>query len=285
MRVQRIAERIIRVEDVHDFNLLKTMRSGQSFRWMVSDGLVYCITGNNVVRLKQKQDGSLVVAASEKEWEKVWRPYFDLDHDYSQGTFTDVDRTEVEKRICNVGHGIHILKQDPWEVLASFIITQNCHVSRARKIVGELCNRYGTEITNTDLGVKFKTFPSPAEILKHESDIARMGIGYRDYYLMSAAECVDSGIVPLRSLHLCNDTRLKQVLERIVGVGPMISNSVALFAYQRRSAVPIDMWVEYALIYLLGGGISLRKYGDLAGLMQQYIYYYVREGAYLPENR
>lgn len=85
-----------------------------------------------------------------------------------------------------------ILKQDPWEVLASFIITQNCHVSRARKIVGELCNRYGTEITNTDLGVKFKTFPSPAEILKHGDDIARMGIGYRDYYLLSAAECVDS---------------------------------------------------------------------------------------------
>lgn len=277
MTTQEIFPGLLKVTEVHDFDLQKTFQSGQCFRWCYErSGAIICLSGQRAIKIKQYPDGSLLVKADLKEWNEFWVDYFDMAHDYSESIWSDIELTEMEKRVCRAGHGIHILHQDPWEVLVSFILTQNCHVSRAHRVIWRVCSVAGASCESQQLKISFKAFPTPQDLIEHKTDIRRLGFGYRDDYIFDAAVCVEDGTVPIKVLQVCSDRVLEATLQEILGVGPMIASSTALFGFRRRSAFPVDMWVSRAIDQFFGGVLNVSKYGKLAGLMQQYLYYCAR---------
>ena len=279
---------IIRIED--DFDLEKIMVSGQCFRARkMNSGAYRFITGSHILYIKETSDCEFECSCSEDEWSAVWHPYFDLDRDYRAVREKIRCENEFINHAVEMGKGIRVLRQDPWETLVTFIISQRksipsiaACVERIAETAGEpvfadTCTKeYGTgERIGTEDRENVRRFPSPEEILAAgEERIAACGLGYRLPYVMSAAE--KALTIDLKALDLLNDEELFDAFTEFYGVGKKISNCVCLFAYGRVSRVPVDTWIDKVIREDCGGCDPFPGFGEVAGIIQQYVFYCAR---------
>lgn len=260
-----------------DFDLAKIMESGQCFRVKkLPDEWYRFITGHSLLYIRGTDTPGLYEAeCTGDEWERVWSPYFDLGRNYA-ALRASIPPEDVPMRTAAAcGAGIRVLRQDPFETLISFIISQRKTIASIRASVGLLASVCGEKVCSEREDLHF--FPAPEAILRHRNEIEDVcRLGYRVPYVFDAAEAIAGGAISLERLIDLPDEAIPALLMRIKGVGPKVAGCVALFAYGRTSFAPIDVWIRRVMDLYYGGENPFTRYGDKAGILQQYIYYAVQ---------
>ena len=262
---------IVTIED--NFNLDKTANCGQCFRAKeVADGVYRFITNSNVVYIKQLSEGTFEVSCNADEWDKIWTNYFDFDTNYKK-IRSDISKLNTYlKEAARIGEGIRILKQDPFETLISFIISQRKSIPSIKTSVERIANKYGKPITTEYETVNL--FPTLDEMKATlPLDLSGCGLAYRADYIKDAIDKLNDGVINLEVLWNKTDDELTEELKQIRGVGDKVANCVALFAYHRVDRVPIDVWIARAINDDFNGHNFFADIEQNAGIAQQYVFY------------
>jgi N-glycosylase/DNA lyase len=224
--------------------------------------------------------------------------YFTLDLDYGAVRKMISDKTNSEWMRCaaECSKGIHILKQDAWEALFSFIISQNNNIPRIRKIIRRLAAEYGENLaektglaacpkglceriggdTCRGCGICY-SFPTAEAVVKYPEGMLTANPGFRYKYLLDAAKRVYGGECDLAAIQGAESfDEIMEELKKILGVGDKVASCVALFGMGRLEAFPIDVWMKRAIDEYFGGKLDHTAFGDYAGVAQQYIFHYIR---------
>lgn len=259
-----------------DFDLLKIADSGQCFRVKkFEDGVCRFITGDEIVYIGRREDGKYHVSCSKDAWEQVWTDYFDLTRNYRAIRKKAGALNPFVDRAMEEGRGIRVLRQNSWEMLVTFIISQRKNIPAISKAVETLSLQYGRKIENGYETIY--TFPTPDELKRATSEELRAcGLGYRTPYIMDAAEKVSAGCLDLDAIAAWEDEELFQALQKVHGVGKKVANCICLFGYGRISRVPVDVWIARTIQKEWGGENIFEDFGEYAGIIQQYIFYYER---------
>ena len=241
-----------------------TFECGQCFRWNADADGVYHGVAFGETASAVTDGASAVLRCSAEAYERVWRDYFDVDTDY-EAIGRHVAINAHMERAVQFGAGIRILRQEPWEALCSFIISQCNNIPRIKKIVETLCAAFGEELAD---GVF--AFPSAERLALFDvADLALLRAGYRAGYIIGAARAVAFGDgMP---------TSMAELL-RLNGVGLKVASCVALFGLHDLDAFPVDTWMKKALANHFGAGFDPAVFSPWAGVAQQYMFYYERSG-------
>lgn len=264
----------IRLASAGELDIVKTFECGQCFRWNADENGVYTGVAYGCAA-RVWADGGEVFLMSEGP-EELWRNYFDLDRDYGEIS-RGFHGGEYLDRCIDFGMGIRILRQEPWEALCSFIISQCNNIKRIKGIVERLCQSFGEPLDFR--GQRLYSFP-PAERLAHllPEELAGLRCGYRASYIIAAANSVLSGETDLNELIKTDAVSAKKALLKINGVGEKVANCAVLFGLYHMEAFPIDVWIKRALKEHFPDDFDPAVLGEYAGLAQQYIFYYARSG-------
>lgn len=276
---------ILNIED--HFDLEKIMISGQCFRVSKDAGdaneapAYRFVTGSHVVYIREITEPgacekSFDVSCSKKEWDEIWHPYFDMDTDYRSIFNACYGKHPFADKAMIAGEGLRILRQDPWEMLISFIISQRKSIPAIRTSIEAICDRFGAYAETTDsTAAGTHLFPTADELACVSfDDLKACGLGYRVPYVLDAARRVAHGELDLDALAEADDETLLTELMKVKGVGKKVSNCIALFAYGRLNLVPVDVWIDRAIEIDCKGKSPFPLYGENAGIIQQYIFYY-----------
>jgi len=264
----------IEIIDGLDFDLKKIFECGQCFRWNIDENGSYVGVAHGRVARMRCVGRSIFISGSIDDFEEVWRDYLDLDRDY----------LEIRKSLCiddfmqqatDFGAGIRILRQEKWEALCSFIISQNNNIPRIKTIVEALCREFGDSAYFE--GKQYYTFPS-AERLADVSveSLAPLRCGYRAEYIISTAKAVASGAVDLDALANASSGVARTELKKLHGIGNKVADCVMLFGLHMLDSFPIDVWIERAVTEHFGKDFDPSMFSPYAGIAQQYIFYFKR---------
>lgn len=296
-------ERQVR-RQAEDFHPEHIFDCGQAFRWeRQQDGSYTGIAGGRIAnirfvpegpdsfpRLGQPQPcrGELIVSnTSEEEFEQFWRDYLDLDRDYGMIKKELSRQDPVIKEAIRWGGGIRLLRQDPWETLLSFIISQNNHIPRIKGCIAALCGNFGEKAGEYE-GKAYWTFPKPQILAAMEpEELSACRLGYRAKYLIETARQVEKD--GLSALEQAADPGVsyKEAFEyvtRFCGVGPKVANCVLLFSMGKYDSFPLDVWMKRVMEQLYGQkslkemkAFAEKNFGRYGGFAQQYLFYYIRQ--------
>ena len=213
----------IRITD--DFDPDRIAQSGQCFRWEKNEGETWrIIAGKKCLYLTSLGDDLYEFECTEDEYENFWREYFDLQENY-QNIRARIDRDEdfFLWQAAEQEKGIRILRQDPWEMLITFIISQNRNIPAIRNSVELLATRCGEKRIDSR-GNSFYAFPEPAALAAlPESDLKSCKLGYRCKYVHAAAEAASRGDIELSSLLTADETATINALTKLFGVGTKVA--------------------------------------------------------------
>ena len=254
------------------FNLEQICDSGQCFRCdKLHNDIFRFVHLTYVLYIKQINNNQYEVSVSEDEWNSIWTPYFDLNSNYRLGLVNDSFLSNAVK----FGEGIRILCQDPFEMLISYIISQQKSIPQIKRAVNNISCKYGQKIVTQYETVY--SFPSK-EVLSQLTinDLQEFKLGYRTKYIMDALARLRDGSINLERMFSYTTDEIISELKTIKGVGDKISNCVCLFAYHRLECVPKDVWIKRIISEYFNGKNKFEQYASYAGLMQQYAYYYIR---------
>ena len=255
-----------------DFDIEKIADSGQCFRMTeVSENRWLLVASDRYVYACVAPDGEVTLECPEDD-DCFWTGYFDLGTDYSVFRDSADEDDRFLTCACEFGKGIRILRQDPWEMLITFIISQRRSIPSIKTCVERICSRWGREI-----GEGIHAFPLPSELASARLDeLCECGLGYRAEYVYLAAQAADSGKLDIEGLKKKNDEELYNELLSLRGVGAKVANCVSLFGFHRIGAFPVDVWIDRVQKEHYQGRFPVERYAGYAGVMQQYIFYYIR---------
>lgn len=261
----------IKISGVKDLDLGETLDCGQSFRWKRNDnGSFSGVAFNRAVTMDLIGTDLYIDNAPMEDYD-LWYNYLDLQLDYGKIRDSISNIHPVLKEASAYAPGIRILRQDPWEALCTFIISQNNNIKRIKGIVERLCENFGEKLSEEEY-----TFPTAEKLSKLSvDDLAPIRAGFRNKYIIDGAQKVNSGEV---NLNICYDLpydEAQQELMKIKGVGTKVADCTLLFGFHRIEAFPLDVWMKRAMEKLFPT-MSPRDFGEYAGIAQQYIFHYSR---------
>ncbi len=266
---------IVRVDE---FNLEKIALSGQCFRMRrLDDGSYGVAAMGQFVRITELGDGYFDFSCSEKELQMPWAAYFDLFTDYAR-FYDTVDETDgYLKRAVDFSRGLRILRQDPWEVAVSFILSQRRNIPAICGCIEALCQRFGTPF-DTEVGA-VHAFPTPQQLADTAlCDLRECSVGYRDKYIQTLARSVTAGELDLNGIESMDDESAKKALMGLYGVGEKVAHCILLFGYHRLSMFPEDVWIKRVVQQEYNGEFPIERYKPFVGVVQQCLFYYARCG-------
>jgi len=263
------------------FSVKQTFDCGQSFRFRITenngcvraDGIVF---GKKIGFIQPSEDTLIIQPCTMAEYTEIWEKYLSLDTDYAairleMRNNRPNDRTLHEA--MEKGSGIRILRQDPWEALCTFIISQNNNIPRITSLVAALCRAAGEDMGD---GESF-SFPAPSKVAALGVDgLFSLKTGFRASYLFDAASRVSSGELDLAAIKALSTVEAETALRAVRGVGPKVAACALLFGFDKTDAFPIDVWVKRVMSEFYPEGIAPSEFGAYAGLAQQYLFYYKR---------
>lgn len=256
------------------FSLEQICRSGQCFRMnQEKDGGYSLIAGRRRILLRQQGD-ECSFDCDEAEFETFWRNYFDLDGDYAGYMERINPRDSYLMNAAAFGSGVRILRQDLWEMIVTFLISQQNNIVRIRRCIDNICRAYGEEMTDSR-GNGYYGFPGPEPLAGLDEDALKScNLGYRSKYVVRAARSVVSGGLDLDVVGQMPYRKAKEELLRLFGVGEKVADCICLFALHHLQAFPVDTHINQALQAHYKRGFPHRRYHDIQGVIQQYIFYY-----------
>lgn len=262
--------------DEKNLNPRRTFDCGQCFRWNEdAEGRWRGVASGKTAVVWAENGRTYIECALDDIY--FWRDYLDMDTDYEEAR-RSIEVCDYLRDCAAYGEGIHILRQDKWEALCSFIISQCNNIPRIKGIVEKLSSLYG-DIVAAPWG-EARSFPTAERVAQlTEADLAPLRSGYRAPYILAAAKAVASGELDLEETALlpCNEARAE--LKKLGGVGDKVANCVVLFGLHQLDAFPVDVWIKRALAANMPKGFDPSSLGKYAGLAQQYMFYHARETA------
>ncbi|MDE7200692.1 MAG: 8-oxoguanine DNA glycosylase [Lachnospiraceae bacterium] len=258
----------------HNFSLSKICESGQCFRMEKCGDNRYRLVAFGKY-LEAAQDGDCITFdCAQEEYVHVWKDYFDLETDYAS-IIASIDKDDTYLvSAAEYGKGIRILNQDLWEMIISFIVSQQNNIKRIRKCIGILCGKYGEKRTSVN-GMEYFEFPTPESLAGASlEDLYACGLGYRSKYICQIANSIYHGEVDLEKLRSMDYDAAKRELLRLYGVGVKVADCVCLFALHQTDAFPRDTHINKVMAAQYPNGFPFERYGKNSGILQQYIFYY-----------
>lgn len=275
------------IENMKDFEPEHIFECGQAFRWYKQEDKSYiAIHKGKVINVKKDGEDIIFYNTNIKDFQNIWHDYFDLGRDYSK-IKKELSKDPILKEAIKFGEGIRILNQEPFETIISFIISANNQIPRIRKSIELISQNYG-ELIGTYNNEEYYSFPK-ANVLarvdeKELEEISR--VGYRTKYIVNTSKMINSGEIDLSQVFELSTKEAKEILMKLPGVGPKVSDCVLLFAFNKDDAFPVDVWIGRIMKHFyLEENTKLKdisiyandKFKDLAGFAQQYLFYYARE--------
>lgn len=313
---------MFRLDFKEEISLREIYESGQCFRWEELGNDTYrIIAGTHLADARQTSQTEIEImdyiniasgnpsSQPDADSFSFWSRYFDLDTSYAAIRSTIPASDAYLFDAARQGAGIRILRQDPWEMMVTFIISQRKNIPAIRTCVKKLCRVAGKKIRlpETDSllsndkfsksavssSCTFDLFPSPEEICSihcckaagipedgstpcafQKAGYANCSLGYRMPYIQSAAAWMQSHRI--EELEALPDEELLNALMEIKGVGIKVASCILLFGFHRLNAFPVDVWMKRVLTEQYPKGFSLETYAPYAGVMQQYLFCKVR---------
>ena len=267
------------IED--DFDLDRIADSGQCFRWSRTDSQSYrIIAGDSCLNMTSLGDRRFRLDCTEREFAHFWRGYFDLQESYRDiRKRLDPERDSFLWQAAEHEKGIRILRQDPWEMLITFIISQNRNIPAIRRSVELLASCCGRKKADRT-GQEYWCFPTPEDVAAlSEQELLECRLGYRWKYVHAAAEAVLNGNMDLCRLRDADGETAVSALTSLYGVGIKVANCVSLFGLHHLDAFPVDVWMKRILAEQYPAGYPYERYSPYNGIYQQYMFAWYRHKA------
>lgn len=266
-------ESIIKLDK--DFLPEHTFDCGQCFRWnKESDGSYTGVVKNKVANISYRDNNIIIKGSTPDDVSSIWEDYLDIKRDYSQ-IKKRIDLTDSMHEAIKFGYGIRILKQDFFEVLISFIISQRSSIPKIKSSIEKLCAAYGDKIEYS--GKTYFSFPSPNRLASvTENEYKTFGVGYRAKYIETAVKSILSGEIDENHLRSLPTPEARKNLLKIYGVGNKVADCILLFSLSRFDSFPVDVWISRALKENFEGKDACALFGKDSGFAQQYLFYWKR---------
>lgn len=281
------------IDNIKSFNSVHIFECGQCFRWNKQEDESYIgIVRNNVIKVEQKENKVIFTGNCEENIKELCEDYFALNEDYEK---IKKDLSKIDdnlKTSIKFGEGIRILHQDLWETLISFIISANNNIPRIKGIIERISRKYGNKIEWNEK--EYYTFPTIEELSSATvEDLRALGLGFRDKRVYETTKIFLNKEMTIKELIEEQDVnKLREKLLTLPGVGPKVADCIMLFGLKRFEVFPIDVWVRRVMndLYIKNEDetkvknteiekLAVEKYDKLAGLAQQYLFYWRRETA------
>jgi len=268
-----------------DINLNDTITCGQCFRfYKMDDNSFTIVLSDRVINIKQDDKNLIIESNNEDNLEHIINEYFDLNNDYNMINNEILKSDKTLKNNIKLSKGFKILKQNPFEMLISYIISQNNNVKRIMKSVELLSMKYGKKVIFKNN--EYYLFPNFDELKSISlEDLKDIGIGFRDIYIINALKLIEDGTINLDKIYTMNTEEALNYLMLIKGVGPKVASCILLFAYKKYDVFPVDTWVIQAMKELYPNikpnqkeiiKFAKEKYGNYSGIALQYMYHTMR---------
>lgn len=278
---------VVTVDGVNDFTLSQILECGQCFHFDKLDEEVYEVVAfGRAVKMEQTDKVLRIYGSSMEDYEGIWKLYLDMDNDYGLIKQSVIKADGALKTAVDEKSGIHILNQDFFETLISFIVSQNKSIPQIKQCVKNISHRFGDEVIGYN-GEAFYVFPDVQRLHDAtEEELRECKVGFRAPYIKNATEAVYSGVVTKEKLDELDIAQARELLMTIKGVGEKVANCVLLFGLGRREAFPVDVWMKRIMEQMYFDGkdtkkqdieaFAVNKFGDLGGYAQQYLFDYAR---------
>lgn len=265
-------------KSIKHFDIGQICDSGQCFRMsMREDGSYRVVAKDRYLEVKQEGE-EVTFSCAEEEFEEFWKVYFDLEEDYGE-YIAQINPTDAYLlKAAEFGDGMRILRQDLWEMIVSFLISQQNNIVRIRRCIQNICEKYGEKKQNFR-GEIYYAFPEPEAFAGlDEEDLKECNLGYRSKYVVRTAKMVVKGEIDLNEVQKLPYKEAKEELLKMFGVGVKVADCICLFARHDLQAFPIDTHIRQALEAHYKKGFPKRRYKGFEGVLQQYIFYYELKG-------
>ena len=275
------------------FSIPQICESGQCFRLdAVSEDTYELLAGSRYLKIKIRGNlaetagreenanahthayGETILYCTQEEYETFWKEYFDLSVSYSD-YIDQIDRDDdYLTGAAAFGSGIRILRQDTWEMIITFILSQQNNIPRIKGLIRTLGEGYG-ERRETPDGRIYYTFPRAEKLSQAtEEELRELKLGYRSKYICQTAKMIAGGEIDLDALKEMEYTEARTELMRLSGIGGKVADCICLFALHQMDAFPVDTHIKKVLECHYPDGFPFERYKGCAGVMQQYIFYY-----------
>ena len=274
----------IKIENIPYLDIFKTFDCGQCFRFdCVSifgnkyefEGVAF---GKYIIFAQNHPNEIIIYNATKEDYENIWRSFLSLDTDYEKidnEIILAINHSHMNKTV-EYGKGIRILRQDKWEALCSFIISQNNNIPRIKKIITSLCEKYGQSVAYLDK--TYYSFPDAKTLLEAGvEEIFNLKTGFRAKYIIDACEKVAKGEIDLDLIY--NEENFETCVNdlcKIKGVGLKVASCALLFGFNKTEAFPVDVWIKRVIENRFDNNLDISLFGKNGGIAQQYLFYYER---------
>ena len=272
------------------FSIPQICESGQCFRLdAVSEDTYELLAGSRYLKIGIRQkdlagetDGSgkadvygeTILYCTQEEYDSFWKEYFDLSVSYSDYIARIDADDDYLRSAAEFGRGIRILRQDTWEMIITFILSQQNNIPRIKGLIRTLSERYGRRKETPDKSVYY-TFPEAEALSKAtEQELRDLKLGYRSKYICGTAQMVADGRISLEALRSLDYADARAELMRLPGIGGKVADCICLFALHQMDAFPVDTHIKKVMELHYPEGFPFERYRGCAGVMQQYIFYY-----------
>lgn len=273
--LNNLNEKSITLSNIRGFDIKKTFDCGQCFRFDEYDGKIKGVAFGRLLSFSQDGETLHIEGISREEYDSHFCRFLGLDTDYDMIDDDIISRLNGDmtiKKAIEYGKGIRLLRQDGWEALCSFIISQNNNIPRIKKIIANMSKEFGEHIEG-----EFYAFPTAEALANAGVDkIFELKTGFRAKYIYDAACKVASGEIDLGLIKNMTTKEATEYLMQIKGVGLKVASCALLFGFDKTDAFPVDVWVKRVLEKYYPDGLDLDSLGSYAGMIQQYLFYYER---------
>lgn len=275
------------LEQMPDFDVAQTLECGQCFHFKkLSDNTYGVVAYGRLLHIGSDNGRICLYNTTREEFENIWRRYFDLDTDYGLIKDTLKGNTQELNEAITQMWGVRILRQEFFETLMSFIISQNKQIPHIKQIVAAISKEYGTYLGTLD-EEDFYSFPTVQALEGVGEDAYRLlKTGFRASYLADAVNKISSGVIKEEDLLSLDGEGCMERLCAIRGVGRKVASCVTLFSLGKMECFPIDVWIQRIMEYLFFKKPAAKaeievfaadRFGPYSGYAQQYLFYYGRE--------
>lgn len=255
------------------YSLALTFDCGQCFRFEPTDHNSFeGVAFGEYIEMSQPEEGKILLHGVSAENAEKWRRFLAIDTDWNNIKLDVASRSDVLKDAAELAGGIRILKQDEFEALISFVISQCNNIPRIKGLISALSRNYGTAIELTD-GRTVYTFPDARTLASLPlSELRALKLGYRAEYILNAASATLDGLIDAVKAEA--DTRCaSKLLTSVGGIGEKVAACTLLFGFGRLDAFPKDVWIKRAMEKYFPGCKDTSVFGPYAGVAQQYLFY------------
>lgn len=272
------------IKNLDHFDLTKTLESGQCFRWKKVDENQYVgVAYNRTIKIGQINNDIYIDHSNPQDFKYIWKNYFDLQRDYEH-LKTVLSLDPILKKAIDYADGLHILRQEPFETLITYIISANNNIPRIRSIIKKLCEVSGDKMVMD--GDDYYSFPSLDKLAaasKEEIDLCKAG--FRGAYISKTAKLANELKYDFGKLKHIDYIEAKESLKRFSGVGDKVADCVLLFTGSHTESFPVDVWVKRVMekLYFRNeknvldiASFGREHFGKYAGFANNYLFYYIR---------